>query len=304
MRQFKIDENRKTFRSDSFGRYAVDVNRYPILTPDKEFEVACQARAGDPKAIDTLVNANLRFVISVAKAYAGGSGDKLNDLINEGNLGLVEAAQDFDPSTGFKFISYAVWHVRKNMLKYLTDNSRTMRLPQNRVQALQKMKGIEDKLAFELGRDPQDWEIFARYEEIEIREGRINGPLKPEQIESLKAASRAGIRASSLDGPSTDDPSDQFGPINVINGDPLGADWDVTHDSATQFLARQISRLSIIEKEIVTSYHGIGRTAETFSSLAERWGYSTENIRQKYKKAMRKMQVNVRRSGVKIDEVI
>jgi RNA polymerase primary sigma factor len=304
MRQFKIDESRKTVRSDNFQRYTVDVNRYTVLTPDEEVEVARRARVGDPRAIETLVQANLRFVISVAKAYAGGSGDKLNDLINEGNLGLVEAAHDFDPSTGFKFISYAVWHVRKNMLKYLTNNSRTVRLPQNRVQALQKMKGIENELACELGRDPQDWEIFARYEEIEILEGRISSPLKPEQIESLKAAGRADVRVSSLDGPSTDDPDDQFGPINVINGDPLGTDWDVTHNSATQFLARQISRLSPIEKDIVVSYHGIGRTAETFTSLAERWGYSTESVRQKYKKALKKMQAGVRRSGMQLDEVI
>jgi len=304
MRQFKIDENRKTVRSDNFQRYTVDVNRYDVLTPDQEVEVARRARAGDPKAIETLVQANLRFVISVAKAYAGGSGDKLNDLINEGNLGLVEAAQDFDPSTGFKFISYAVWHVRKNMLKYLTNNSRTVRVPQNRVNDLNKLKKIENELSCRLGRDAQDWEIFEEYEKQEMGSGRISGPLKEEQINGLKHAIRADLRPSSMEGPSVDDSEDQFGPINVINGDPLGTDWSLTQDSANSFLMRQIARLDSMERDIVVSFHGIGRPQETLSAIAHRFGYSPESVRQKLKKAMKKMQVGVRRSGVQLDEVI
>ncbi len=304
MRQLKIDESRKTVRSDNFQRYTVEINRYEVLTPDQEVEVARQARAGDPDAIETLVQANLRFVISVAKVYAGNNGDRLNDLINEGNLGLVEAAKIFDPSTGFKFISYAVWHIRKNMLKYLTNNSRTVRVPQNRVNDLSKLKRIENELACRLGRDPQDWEIFEEYEKQEMTSGKIGGPLKKNQISSLKCATLADSRPSNLEGPQADDPADRFGPINQINGDPLGTDWNLTQDSVNRFLIRQIARLDSMERDIVVSFHGIGQPQETLISIAHRLEYSTESIRQKLKKAIRKMQIGVRQSGVQLDEVL
>jgi RNA polymerase primary sigma factor len=303
MRQFKIEE-RFTQRSNNFQRYTADVNQHSIMSPDEEAEVAWRARQGDQAAMEKLVNSNLRFVISVAKQYAAGRADRMDDLINEGNLGLIEAAQDFDPSTGFKFISYAVWHVRKNILKYLSDNTRTVRLPQNRVQSLNKMKRIESDLANELERDPHDWEILDRFFEEEVRSGRLGGMPGDSTVAGMKDAMRAGQRAANLEGPSLDDSESDWGPIHTINADPEGTDHIARREDARVFLDDQINELSPIEQDIVRSIHGIGRPAETIRTLAETWGYSPESIRQKHKKALKKMKLKIRMSRLTLEDVL
>jgi RNA polymerase primary sigma factor len=304
MRQFKIIADQKTVRSSNFQRYTNEVTKTDIMSPQEEAEVAWKAREGDQAAIERLVKANLRFVISVAKSYAGGSTVKLDDLINEGNMGLVEAAHDFDPTTGFKFISYAVWHVRKNMLKYLTDSSRVVRLPQNKVQSLHKMRRIEAELASELGRDATEEEVIDAFLTRELEAGRITSIPGTEAIKSLKQSISADKRAASLEGNPNDDPDDKFGPINVINGDPLGTDHKVNRESSIKFLDRQLGRLNGIERDIVLSYHGIGKSQESLGAIADRYECSSERIRQRYKKSIKKLQIGVRESGLQLSDVL
>lgn len=304
MRQFKIAKDIKTVRSNNFQRYTNEMSRFEIMSADQEAEVAHRARQGDQAAIEKLVKSNLRFVISVAKSYAGGNPTKLDDLINEGNLGLVEAAQDYDPSTGFKFISYAVWHIRKNMLKYLTDNSRVVRLPQNKVQGLQKMRRLETELASQLDRDPTEDEIIEKYLEIEIEAGRLSSKPSAEAVKSLKLSMMADLKSSNLEGGGSDDPDDDFGPISYLNGDPLGTDHRVNHESSIKFLHRQLRHLNPIEKDIVLSYHGIGKSQESLGAIADRYECSSERIRQRYGKAIKRLKGVVNQTGLSLHEVL
>ena len=157
MQQIKITPT-VTDRTAAVSRYMSDVNRYPMVTPKEEEELAFRIRAGDEEALRRLVEANLRFVISVAKQYQG-HGMDLPDLINEGNVGLLKAARKFDPSKGFKFISYAVWWIRQSILQALADKSRMVRLPINQVNALGKMLKAGAVFLQENGREPSDAEI-------------------------------------------------------------------------------------------------------------------------------------------------
>ena len=142
MREFKII-NRITNTTDNISRYFSEINKYEILTPEKEAELAVKSKNGDLKAKELILKSNLRFVVSVAKAYASPQ-NPLEDLISEGNKGLVESIETFDPSTGFKFISYAVWHIRKNIFLYLNNVSRSVRIPSNITQQLRQYHTMEE----------------------------------------------------------------------------------------------------------------------------------------------------------------
>lgn len=303
MRRFKI-ESRYTQRSSNFQRYTAEVNQHDIMSPEEEAKVALRARNGDRAALEKLVNSNLRFVISVAKQYAAGRSKDMDDLINEGNLGLVEAAQEFDPSTGFKFITYAVWHIRKNMIRYLTNDSRMIRLPNNQVQSLNKMKRIESDLANELDRDPQDWEILDRLFEEEVKSGNLAKMPGDSTVAGVKDAMAVGYGVANLEDPILDGPDSDLSLIQTINADPDGTDHIARREDIRLFLDDQINELSPIEQDIVRSIHGIGQPIKTLRDLGETWGYTSESIRQKHQIALKKMRNRVRKSKISREDVI
>jgi RNA polymerase primary sigma factor len=204
LRQLKISPDRITMRDDNINRYFHDVERQPMLTMDEEFQVGTRAQAGDEAAVHRLVNANLRFVVSVAKQYSGNM-QPLSEMIAQGNIGLVHAARTFDPTRGFKFISYAVWHIRKEILLYLNQNTRTVRVPQNIITDLNAIRGVESVYIQKEGRLPTPLEIEEALEETPR-------PIKADKIQQIL---EADARSTPLEDTAGDE--DSFNPINWLN---------------------------------------------------------------------------------------
>lgn len=297
MRQFKVSESSYTLRNDNIGRYIAEVNETPLLTPEEEFEIALEAQRGDREAINRLVKANLRFVISVAKMYGGRNINMFGDLINEGNLGLVEAAESFDPTTGFKFISYAVWHIRKNMTKYLTVNARTVRLPQNKVTAIHQMREIESDLANELDRMPTVDEVVEKFMETSPSMKNIQNVEKTS--EGIREALQSNSKAVSLYGEGTDDDEKDFKPINYINGDSDGTDHLANKSDELLVIQRMVSKLGSRERDLIIKRFGLFGTDPISRSIyAELYGVSVESVRNWEKKTMKKLSIIARSMGI------
>jgi RNA polymerase primary sigma factor len=301
MREFKISE-RITMRTSGIDRYLAEISKIPMLTADEEGEVAKKAATGDAGAIDTLIKSNLRFVVSVAKMYHGGSDRKFEDLINEGNIGVIEAASLFDPSTGFKFISFAIWHIRKYMLKYLTENSRTIRLPQNKVVSINQMKHIESDLTATLQRSPTREEVMDVYIANVLAEK--GHKTKPEDL-VLAMTSDSGVAA--LERPfNKGGDEDSYSPIDVINGDENGSDHLALDNSAAKLLLPFLERLNFIDREILLMRHGFKTEGESmgFHEIGTRLGYTAERIRQRYKKSIRVLSRRMRLEKMSIDQFL
>lgn len=297
MRQFKISE-KYTARNENLNRYMEEVAKIEMMSPDEEFKIATLVRQGDKEALSHLVRANLRFVISVAKGYSSGDPSRLSDLINEGNIGLVEAAETFDPTTGFKFISYAVWHIRKNMMKYMTDSSRTIRIPQNKSTALHQMREIESRLSNELERQPTPEEIV----EVFVKTSPSLKDLKDPQNSSaglINLFSGVAARPVSLEG-NPDDPETEFGPINYLDGDHDGTDSLINNWSKNELLSLLLSQLTSREREVIICRFGIGKDSpESRQSVAARMEVSSETIRHWEIKIIGKLSRISRRSKLK-----
>jgi len=294
MREFKISTN-YTFRgSSSLDRYLTEISRIDVLSPDKEAELAMLAKDGNEIAKQRLVTSNLKFVVSVAKTYSGRDTAKMLDLITEGNMGLLEAAETFDPTTGFKFISYAVWFIRKNIMKFLTENSRQIRIPQNQVNAISKINKLESELSQSLNRDPSMEELFDAYLE-QVDPGA--------KIDSIKHAIVANYKPTPMDGWGMESDYDSdWGPINTINGDPDGTDHTVIKSSTDYMIEKYLSVLTPTQKAIVAMRLGLlGYDVHSFSQIASKFGdFTSETIRQRYNKAIRKLKIvmnNVRIRG-------
>jgi len=300
MREFKITE-RITIRSEGISRYLNEISNIPMMTSEEEFEVAVLAATGDRKAIHRLVRANLRFVVSVAKMYHGGNVSMFEDLINEGNKGLIEAAESFDPSRGFKFISYAVWYIRKDMLKYLTDNSRLIRVPLNKTQALRKMSILESDLAGELGRTPTSDEIIEAYQDWYLEEKGSHS-----KVEDLRAALVADNRPTPLESPYNENDETSASPIHLINGDLKGSDYLAVSNNTRDMILPYVEQLPYIDREIILYKFGFKNDGETmsFGEIGDRLGYTAERIRQRYKLSIRRIQSAMRRGNVTIDQFV
>ena len=299
MRQFKISERYTIRHSDSLNRYLSEVSQYPLLNLEEEFKVSTAARSGDQAALEKLVRSNLRFVISVAKMYGGRDAVLLGDLINEGNMGLVEAAHLFDPTTGFKFISYAVWHVRKNMTKYLTDNSRTVRIPQNKVSALNRIKDIESRMATKLDRDPTRDEVVEEYVKTSPEMMKLKST--DGAFDSIKEVMEMGSKPVPLEGDSSN-PDQDFGPIEYLNGDSDGADHLVLKNDSIEVLNTLLSFLNSREREVISKRFGIGGAhPESRDSLADQFEVSIETIRGWETKIIRKLSRFSKKAGINQD---
>ena len=272
MRQLKITKSITNRESASLDKYLQEIGREELVTPEEEVELAQRIRKGDPIALEKLTRANLRFVVSVAKQYQN-QGLSLPDLINEGNLGLIKAAEKFDETRGFKFISYAVWWIRQSILQALAEQSRIVRLPLNQVGSLNKINKALSKFEQENERQPSNEELS---EMIDVPKDKISDTL------------RVSGRHVSVDAPVVEGEDNSL--LDVLpNDDSPMADRGLVNESLNTEIERALSTLTDREREIVKSFFGIGCQEMTLEEIGERFGLTRERVRQIKEKAIRRL---------------
>lgn len=271
MQQIKITPT-ITKRSDCLDIYLNQISHLPLVTSEEEVELAARIREGDDEALHTLVNANLRFVVSVAKQYQS-SGQPLVDIIEDGNLGLIKAAHDFDETRGFKFISYAVWWIRQAILQGMADNSRMVRLPMNQVSLLSKINKAVSKFEQEHGRYPNEDELS---EMIDFPAGKIRDSL------------RVGGSHLSLDEPFEEGEGGSM--MDVVPDTSIeSSDQEMDRESLSSDLERVLSILPPRERDILKAFFGIGCEEMSLEEIAETFGLTRERVRQLKEKSLRKL---------------
>ena len=272
MRQLKITKSITNRESASLDKYLQEIGREELVSPEEEVELAQRIRKGDQEALEKLTRANLRFVVSVAKQYQN-QGLSLPDLINEGNLGLIKAAEKFDETRGFKFISYAVWWIRQSILKALAEQSRIVRLPLNQVGSLNKINKALGKFEQENERQPSTEELA---DMIDIPKDKIADTL------------RVSGRHVSVDAPFVEGEDNSL--LDVLpNDDSPSADRGLTNESLGTEIERALQILTVREREIIKSFFGIGCQEMTLEEIGERLDLTRERVRQIKEKAIRKL---------------
>jgi RNA polymerase primary sigma factor len=272
MRQLKITKSITNRESASLDKYLQEIGREELITVEEEVELAQRIRKGDQKALEKLTRANLRFVVSVAKQYQN-QGLSLPDLINEGNLGLIKAAEKFDETRGFKFISYAVWWIRQSILQALAEQSRIVRLPLNQVGSLNKINKALNKFEQENERMPSSDEL------ADILE------IPPEKIADTL---RVSGRHISVDAPFVDGEDGTM--LDVLtNNDSPNADRGLVNESLNKEIERALSTLTERERDIIKDFFGIGTSEMTLEEIGEKFGLTRERVRQIKEKAIRRL---------------
>ncbi|MFA6593411.1 MAG: sigma-70 family RNA polymerase sigma factor [Bacteroidales bacterium] len=272
MRQLKITKSITNRESASLDKYLQEIGRENLVSPEEEVELAQKIRKGDQKALEKLTRANLRFVVSVAKQYQN-QGLSLPDLINEGNLGLIKAAEKFDETRGFKFISYAVWWIRQSILQALAEQSRIVRLPLNQVGSLNKINKALSKFEQENERQPSAEELS---DMIDVPKDKISDTL------------RVSGRHVSVDAPFVEGEDNSL--LDVIpNDDSPSADKGLVNESLSTEIDRALQVLGPREREIIKSFFGIGSQEMTLEEIGERLDLTRERVRQIKEKAIRKL---------------
>ena len=277
MRQLKITKSITSRDSASLDKYLQEIGREALLPVEEEVELSQKIRKGDRRALDKLVRANLRFVVSVAKQYQN-QGLSLPDLINEGNVGLIKAAEKFDETRGFKFISYAVWWIRQSILQALAEQSRIVRLPLNQVGSLNKISKALSKFEQENERRPSAEELA---EHLDIPVDKIADTLK------------VSGRHVSVDAPFVDGEDNSLLDV-LINDDSPMADKSLVNESLSREIDRALSTLSEREKQIVEMFFGIGCQEMTLEEIGDRFGLTRERVRQIKEKAIRRLRQGTR----------
>ena len=273
MRQLKIAHSITNRDNTSFEKYLQDISKEQMITPEEEVELAQQIRAGNKEALDKLVKANLRFVVSVAKQYQN-QGLGLQDLINEGNLGLIKAAKRFDETRGFKFISYAVWWIRQSISHAIADQSRIVRLPVNQLGAVNRIKKEVSRLEQIFNRPPTIEEIS---EAIDLAPDKIN--------EIIKIATRH----ISMDAPvSTEDDTNFID--TFVSEEMTHTDSILIKESLDLEIDQTLEVLDEREKELICMFFGIGKSHEyTLDEIGEKFNLTREGARQVKEKALKKL---------------
>ena len=278
MRQLKITKSITNRESASLDKYLQEIGREELITVEDEVELAQRIRKGDQAALEKLTRANLRFVVSVAKQYQN-QGLSLPDLINEGNLGLIKAAEKFDETRGFKFISYAVWWIRQSILQALAEQSRIVRLPLNQVGSLNKINKALQKFEQEHERMPSSEELSEM----------IDVPPKDKIADTLRVSGRH----VSVDAPFVEGEDNSLLDV-LVNNDSPSADRGLVNESLNKEIERALSTLAPREREIIKSFFGIGCQEMTLEEIGERFGLTRERVRQIKEKAIRKLKNNSR----------
>ena len=273
MRQLKITKQVTNRETASLDKYLQEIGKVELITADEEVELAQRIRQGDKIALEKLTKANLRFVVSVSKQYQN-QGLSLPDLINEGNLGLIKAAQRFDETRGFKFISYAVWWIRQSILQALAEQSRIVRLPLNKIGSINKINKTYAKLEQEFEREPNAEEIA---EALDITEAEVK--------ESMKNAGRH----VSMDAPLVQDEDNKM--YDVLKSDEvITPETELLYESLRKEIDRAISTLTPREADVVRLYFGLnGSHPMTLEEIGEKFDLTRERVRQIKEKAIRRL---------------
>ncbi|HEC44817.1 MAG TPA: RNA polymerase sigma factor RpoD/SigA [Bacteroides sp.] len=273
MRQLKIIKQVTNRETQSLDKYLLDIGKIELISAEEEVHLARKIHEGDLNARDQLINANLRFVVSVSKQYQY-QGLSLPDMINEGNLGLIKAAERFDETRGFKFISYAVWWIRQSILQALAEQARIVRLPLNRIVHINKLKRTFSVLEQKYEREPTTDEIS---QEIELT-----------PIDVLKAIKNSG-RDTSLDAPLSYDEGGSMYDV-LLTEDDSSPDKDLLSDSLSKEIDRVLSTLPEREAEIIRLYFGLeGKPSQTLEEISEEFNITRERIRQLKEKAIKRL---------------
>ena len=272
MRQLKITKSITNRESASLDKYLQEIGRKDLITVDEEVELAQKIKQGDQAALDKLVSANLRFVVSVAKQYQN-QGLSLPDLIDEGNLGLIKAAQKFDETRGFKFISYAVWWIRQSILQALAEQSRIVRLPLNQVGSLNKIGKALQRFEQENERRPSPAELA---EQLDV------------PVEKIADTMKVSGRHVSVDAPFVDGEDNSL--LDVLpNEDSPMADSSLTQESLSKEVNRALEQLNPRERDILKMFFGIGCQEMTLEEIGAKFDLTRERVRQSKEKAIRRL---------------
>ncbi len=269
----KITKQFTNRESQSLDKYLQEIGKVDLLTPDEEIELAIRIKKNDQVALEKLVKANLRFVVSVAKQYQN-QGLSLGDLINEGNLGLIKAARRFDETRGFKFISYAVWWIRQSILQALAEQSRIVRLPLNRVGALNKIGKAYSNLEQEFEREPNAHELA---QELDMDINEVSDTLK------------ISGRHVSMDAPFTTGEENRL--LDILENDEQPSpDYTLMSESLRSEIERALSTLSEREAEVIKLYFGLNKEHSlTLEEIGEKFNLTRERVRQIKEKAIRRL---------------
>ncbi|MCF6184599.1 MAG: sigma-70 family RNA polymerase sigma factor [Bacteroidales bacterium] len=283
MRQLKISKSITNRDSESLDKYLQDIGRVDLLTVDEEVSLAQRIRKGDQEALEKLTEANLRFVVSVAKQYQH-QGLSLPDLINEGNLGLMKAAKKFDETRGFKFISYAVWWIRQSILQALAEQSRIVRLPLNQVGAVNKIYRFFAEFQQIYNREPTNQEIS---EELNITTKKIDQVLK------------AAGKHMSMDAPLTSD-SDSNRLVDIMENEGIDpSDNMLMKESLLKEIERALSTLPEREAIIIKHFFGVNGEELSLREIGDKLGLTRERVRQLKERALRKLRKSSRSKHLK-----
>ncbi len=272
MRQLKITKSITNRESASLDKYLQEIGKEDLITVEEEVELAQRIRKGDQEALEKLTKANLRFVVSVAKQYQN-QGLSLPDLINEGNLGLIKAAEKFDETRGFKFISYAVWWIRQSILQALAEQSRIVRLPLNQVGSLNKINKAFARFEQEHERVPSPEELAS---ELELPREKVTDTL------------RVAGRHISVDAPFADGEDNSLLDV-LVNPDSPNADRGLINESLATEIDRALETLTERERDIIRYFFGIGCSEMTLEEIGEKFDLTRERVRQIKEKAIRRL---------------
>ena len=278
MRQLKIIKQVTNRETPSLDKYLHEIGKVDLISAEEEVELARRIKKNDSEALEKLISANLRFVVSVAKQYQN-QGLSLPDLINEGNLGLIKAAQRFDETRGFKFISYAVWWIRQSILQALAEQARIVRLPLNKIGSINKINKVFNELEQKFEREPTILEISQVME------------LAPEDI---KDALRSSGRHVSMDAPLQDGEDGTLYEV-LLNSDTPSPDRELLNESLRKEIERALSTLTYREASIIKLYFGLGgKHPHTLEEIGEEFNLTRERVRQIKEKAIKRLKHTTR----------
>ncbi|MBP3845375.1 MAG: RNA polymerase sigma factor RpoD/SigA [Prevotella sp.] len=282
MRQLKITKSITNRESESLEKYLQEIGKEELISTEEEVELAQRIRKGDHKALERLTKANLRFVVSVAKQYQN-QGLSLPDLINEGNMGLIKAAEKFDETRGFKFISYAVWWIRQSILQAIAEQSRIVRLPLNQVGAVNRINREANRFEQEHERRPSAEELS---EKVDLPEDKIDDAL------------HVSGHHVSVDAPFVDGEDNSLLDV-LVNDDAPQADRQLVLESLRAEIRNALQMLTDRERKVITAFFGIDQPEMTLEEIGSKYGLTRERVRQIKEKAIRRLRGNTKNKMLK-----